>query len=83
MCLELHVSTQLLGIVQVVGIACHGSVESGRQRHFQVTELHVLHIAAERSRYLQWTVRPAVTDTLGHVGQEHHDIFLAYLCTEL
>ena len=52
LCLEPHVSTQLLGIIQVVGIARHSGVDSRGQRHFQVAELHVLHIATECSLHL-------------------------------
>ena len=76
--LELHVSTYLLRTVQVGDKACSISLESGRQRHIEVGELHILHVTLQLAIEHQGLVGPPVTKTLWHRAEEGHEVLLTH-----
>ena len=79
LCLELHVGTQFLGIIQVFRKTGSGSMEGGGQRDVQVAELHVLHVSVQGSFQRQRLVGPVVTERLGHTTHELKHVLSSHL----
>ena len=75
--IHIHIGLQAVGIVDVLQRSRCFHTESCGQRHIQVAEVHVLHVAAHHSINLQLLVRPLLSEARRHVLHEPHQVLLA------
>ena len=81
--LELHVSTQLIGSIEIGSKTCRCGVECGRQRHLHIVEVHMLHITLQQTTDSKRIFWPTLTHSGRHIAEERHDILFAQRCVHL
>ena len=75
--IHVYIGLQAVGIVEVLQRSRGFHTEGCGQRHIQVTEVHVLHVAAHHSINLQLLVRPLLSEARRHILHEAHQVLLA------
>ena len=75
--IHIHIGLQAVGIVEVLQCSRGFHAEGCGQRHIQVAEVHVLHVAAHHTINLQLLVRPLLSEARRHVLHEPHQVLLA------
>ena len=75
--IDVDISLQAIGVVEVLQRACGLQAEGSGQRNVQIAHAHILHVASHDAIYLQLLVRPLLAEARRHVFHESHQVLLA------
>ena len=75
--IDVDISLQAIGVVEVLQRACGLQAEGSGQRNVQIAHAHILHVASHDAIYLQLLVRPLLAEACRHVFHESHQVLLA------